>query len=210
QDGAAYEAGLLKGDEIVSVNGQKTADWPEVQESIQSLPSKMVPIEVKRHDPNLTVQAKIGSIESGNEKIGQLGIEAPLKTSFWDKVIGGFQQSFDTFVGIFKALGSLISNFSLDQLGGPVAIFELSSQAASQGATTVLYLTAMISINLGIMNLLPIPGLDGGKLLLNILEGLRGKPISQEKEGMITLIGFGLLMLLMVLVTWNDIQRFFF
>src|SRR5699024_192634 len=115
-----------------------------------------------------------------------------------------------SFVGIFKALGSLISNFSLDQLGGPVAIFELSSQAASQGATTVLYLTAMISINLGIMNLLPIPGLDGGKLLLNILEGLRGKPISQEKEGMITLIGFGLLMLLMVLVTWNDIQRFFF
>lgn len=210
QDGAAYEAGLLKGDEIVSVNGQKTADWPEVQESIQSLPSKMVPIEVKRDDQNLTVQAKIGSIESGNEKIGQLGIEAPLKTSFWDKVIGGFQQSFDTFVGIFKALGSLISNFSLDQLGGPVAIFELSSQAASQGATTVLYLTAMISINLGIMNLLPIPGLDGGKLLLNILEGLRGKPISQEKEGMITLIGFGLLMLLMVLVTWNDIQRFFF
>src|SRR5699024_3750512 len=61
QDGAAYEAGLLKGDEIVSVNVQKTADWPEVQESIQSLPSKMVPIEVKRDDQNLTVQAKIGS-----------------------------------------------------------------------------------------------------------------------------------------------------
>ena len=69
---------------------------------------------------------------------------------------------------------------------------------------------AMISINLGIFNLLPIPGLDGGKLVLNILEGLRGKPISQEKEGIITLIGFGFLMLLMVLVTWNDIQRFFF
>ena len=91
-----------------------------------------------------------------------------------------------------------------------MAIFQLSSQAASQGVASVVMMMAAISINLGIFNLLPIPGLDGGKLVLNILEGVRGKPISQEKEGIITLIGFGFLMLLMVLVTWNDIQRFFF
>ena len=69
---------------------------------------------------------------------------------------------------------------------------------------------AMISMNLGIFNLIPIPGLDGGKLLLNLIEGVRGKPLSQEKEGLISIIGFGFLMLLMVFVTWNDIQRFFF
>ena len=69
---------------------------------------------------------------------------------------------------------------------------------------------AMLSMNLGIVNLLPIPALDGGKLVLNVIEGVRGKPLSQEKEGILTLIGFGFLMLLMVLVTWNDIQRFFF
>ncbi|MFZ1604682.1 MAG: site-2 protease family protein, partial [Enterococcus aquimarinus] len=65
-------------------------------------------------------------------------------------------------------------------------------------------------MNLGIFNLIPIPGLDGGKLLLNLIEGVRGKPLSQEKEGLISIIGFGFLMLLMVFVTWNDIQRFFF
>ena len=69
---------------------------------------------------------------------------------------------------------------------------------------------AMLSMNLGIINLLPIPALDGGKIVLNIIEGVRGKPISPEKEGIITLIGFGVVMVLMVLVTWNDIQRFFF
>jgi regulator of sigma E protease len=142
--------------------------------------------------------------------VGQLGIQAPMKTGFFDKIIGGFQDSIASFFQIIDALRSLLTNFSIDQLGGPVAIFQLSSEAAKQGPMTVLMMTAMISINLGIFNLLPIPGLDGGKLLLNIIEGVRGKPLSQEKEGIITLVGFGLLMLLMVLVTWNDIQRFFF
>ncbi len=139
-----------------------------------------------------------------------MGVQASLKTGFWDKVVGGVKESWDMLVQILAALRNLVTNFSLDQLGGPVAIFQMSDQAAQQGAMTVLLLTAMISVNLGIVNLLPIPGLDGGKLLLNIVEAIRGKPISEEKEGMITLVGFGLLMLLMVLVTWNDIQRFFF
>ena len=70
-------------------------------------------------------------------------------------------------------------------------------------------LMAVLSINLGIVNLLPIPALDGGKLLLNIVEAIRRKPLDPEKEGIITLIGFGFLMILMILVTWNDIQRYF-
>ena len=70
-------------------------------------------------------------------------------------------------------------------------------------------LMAVLSINLGIVNLLPIPALDGGKLLLNIVEAIRRKPLDPEKEGIITLVGFGFLMILMILVTWNDIQRYF-
>ena len=75
---------------------------------------------------------------------------------------------------------------------------------------SVLSFLAYLSINLGVVNLLPIPALDGGKLLLNLVEGIRGKPLDPEKEGIITAIGMGLLLLLMVIVTWNDIQRFFF
>ncbi|MDN6639513.1 MAG: RIP metalloprotease RseP [Tetragenococcus sp.] len=209
-NGAAATAGLESGDEIVAVNQEEMADWPELQQEIQQNPEEELTLEVQRDDQTLEVDATPESVESGEQEIGQLGVQASLKTGFWDKLVGGFKQSWDTFVQILVALKSLVTNFSLDQLGGPVAIFQMSDQAAQQGVITSLLLTAMISVNLGIVNLLPIPGLDGGKLLLNIVEAIRGKPISEEKEGMITLVGFGLLMLLMVLVTWNDIQRFFF
>ena len=98
---------------------------------------------------------------------------------------------------------------SLHDLGGPVAIYAGTSQATSLGVNGVLAFLAMLSINLGIVNLLPIPALDGGKLVLNIIEGIIRRPIPEKAEGIVTLIGFGFLMLLMILVTWNDIQRYF-
>lgn len=210
ENGAAASAGLKDGDEIMAINQEPVENWAQVSQIIQANPEKELQIEVKRENQTQTFTAVPKAIEAGEQKVGQLGIQAPLKTGFFDKIIGGFQESIAAFFRIIDALRSLLTNFSIDQLGGPVAIFQLSSEAAKQGPMTVLMMTAMISINLGIFNLLPIPGLDGGKLLLNIIEGVRGKPLSQEKEGIITLVGFGLLMLLMVLVTWNDIQRFFF
>lgn len=210
ENGAAASAGLKDGDEIMAINQEPVENWAQVSQIIQANPEKELQIEVKRENQTQTFTAVPKAIEAGEQKVGQLGIQAPLKTGFFDKIIGGFQESIAAFFRMIDALRSLLTNFSIDQLGGPVAIFQLSSEAAKQGPMTVLMMTAMISINLGIFNLLPIPGLDGGKLLLNIIEGVRGKPLSQEKEGIITLVGFGLLMLLMVLVTWNDIQRFFF
>lgn len=133
-----------------------------------------------------------------------------MKTGFGDKVIGGLTQSWDMVKRIFSALGSLFTGFSLDKLGGPVMMYQMSAEASRAGVKTVIYLMALLSVNLGIVNLLPIPAFDGGKILLNLIEGIRGKPLDPDKEGMITMIGFGFIMLLMILVTWNDIQRFFF
>ena len=110
---------------------------------------------------------------------------------------------------IFKALGDLITGFSINKLGGPVMIFKLSESVSKSGIIAILSFTAILSVNLGIMNLIPLPGLDGGKLMLNLFEGVRGKPLSQEKEVMITMAGVVILVVLMVAVTWNDIQRFF-
>ena len=187
-NGAAAEAGL-----VITKNPGKTLDF-----------------EIEREGKMQSVDVTPKSVESNGEKVGQLGIQAPMNTGFMDKIIGGTRQAFSGSLEIFKALGSLFTGFSLDKLGGPVMMYQLSSEAANQGVTTVIGLMALLSMNLGIVNLLPIPALDGGKLVLNIFEGIRGKPLSQEKEGILTLAGFGFLMLLMVLVTWNDIQRFFF
>lgn len=206
----AAEAGLKDGDEILAVNGKTVSNWQELSSEIQNYPDTKIPLEVKRGSDTLTIEATPEGKSAEGEKVGFMGISPSLKTSLGDKLLGGLKLTFNNALLIFRAVGNLIVQPDLDKLGGPVAIFQLSSQAASQGVASVVMMMAAISINLGIFNLLPIPGLDGGKLVLNILEGVRGKPISQEKEGIITLIGFGFLMLLMVLVTWNDIQRFFF
>ena len=110
---------------------------------------------------------------------------------------------------IFKALKGLVASFSLNKLSGPVGIYSQTQQVSQMGFVYVLSFLASISINLGIVNLLPIPGLDGGKLLLNLFELLRGKPMPVEKEGLINVVGFALLLILIVAVTGNDIYRYF-
>ncbi|EMF0141125.1 RIP metalloprotease RseP [Enterococcus hirae] len=209
-NGAAQTAGLKENDKILEINGNAIHSWGDLTATITENPGEKLNVEVERNGQKQTLSVTPGVVESNGKKYGQLGIKAPMKTGFFDKIIGGTQQAFSSSLEIFKALGSLFTNFSLNKLGGPVMMFQLSSEAADQGILTVISLMAILSMNLGIVNLLPIPALDGGKLVLNVVEGIRGKPISQEKEGFITLAGFGLLMLLMVLVTWNDIQRFFF
>ncbi|MEQ7177856.1 RIP metalloprotease RseP [Enterococcus thailandicus] len=209
-DGAAEVAGLKENDHILSINDKKITSWTDLTSQITANPEKTLNFEVQRDGKVQDIEVTPKSVESNGQKVGQLGIQAPMKTGFIDKIVGGTKQAFSSSLEIFKALGSLFTGFSLNKLGGPVMMFQLSSEAASQGMMTVIGLMAMLSMNLGIVNLLPIPALDGGKLVLNVIEGVRGKPLSQEKEGILTLIGFGFLMLLMVLVTWNDIQRFFF
>ena len=112
---------------------------------------------------------------------------------------------------IFTMLGKLVTGqFSIDALSGPVGIYQVTDQVASYGIISLMNFAGMLSINLGIMNLLPIPALDGGRLLFIAIEAVRGKPVDRNKEGMVHFVGIMLLLLLMIAVTWNDIQRFFF
>ena len=110
---------------------------------------------------------------------------------------------------IFSAVGNLFQHFSLNKLSGPVGIYSQTVQVSNMGITYLLAFLAMISINLGIVNLIPIPGLDGGKLLLNIIQLIIGKPIPQEREALVDVIGFVLLLVLIIAVTGNDIYRYF-
>ena len=209
-DAPAAVAGMQGGDKIVSINEESVATWTDVRAYIQRHATEELKMVVEREGQAKEFQVQPIIIEEDGQTYGQVGIEAPMKTGFVDKVVGAFNQSISSFTQILVALRNIIFNFDVNQLGGPVAIFELSSQAASRGVMTVISLMAMISMNLGIFNLIPIPGLDGGKLLLNLIEGVRGKPLSQEKEGLISIIGLKKKKILMVFVTWNDIQRFFF
>ncbi len=206
----AAAAGLKDNDAIVSIDGKKINKWEDLTGAVTNKPGKKLSVVIDQNGKQKMVEMTANSVKSNGEKIGQIGVAPYYKTGFGDKVIGGLTQSWDMTKQIFSALGSLFSGFSLDKLGGPVMMYQMSSEASKQGVKTVIYLMALLSVNLGIVNLLPIPAFDGGKILLNFIEGIRGKPLDPDKEGMITMIGFGFIMFLMILVTWNDIQRFFF
>ncbi|MEG3297372.1 RIP metalloprotease RseP [Streptococcus suis] len=209
--GALQNVGLVTGDKILSVNGQATDTYTDIATIISqaaseasTAPSFDLVVEHEGTEKSLTVTA---------EKVDdsyRIGISPILKTGFLDKIIGGFQQAGATAVIVVTALKNLIANFDVKQLGGPVAIYSVSNQAATNGWVSVFNLMAMLSINIGIFNLIPIPALDGGKIVMNILEAIRRKPLKPETESYITLAGVAVMVVLMIVVTWNDIIRVFF
>ncbi|HEL2202753.1 TPA: RIP metalloprotease [Streptococcus suis] len=211
EGGALQAAGVVTGDRILSVNGNTTDSYTEVATIISkaatdatTAPSFDLVVEhdgKKRH-VSVTAEQVDGAY--------RIGISPILKTGFVDKIVGGFQEAGATALRVVTALKNLIANFDVKQLGGPVAIYKVSSQAAEFGLVSVLGLMAALSINLGIFNLIPIPALDGGKIVMNILEAIRRKPLKPETESYITLAGVAVMVVLMIVVTWNDIIRVFF
>ena len=209
----AAKAGLKKDDRILSVGKTKTTNWEDLVASLQQQGGKetTLKIEQKGHVKDIKVKPKV--VKQNGQKVGQIGINEKIKVdhSFMAIVSYGFVRTWQVITMVFGALAHMFAHgFSLNDLGGPVAMYSLTSQAAHYGVLSVINLMALLSVNLGIMNLLPIPALDGGKILLNIIEGIRKKPIDPNKELVITMAGFAFLLVLMILVTWNDIRRYFF
>ncbi|AIG44351.1 TPA: RIP metalloprotease RseP [Streptococcus suis 6407] len=211
EGGALQAAGVVTGDKILSVNGNTTDSYTEVATIISkaatdatTAPSFDLVVEHDGKNRHVSVTAE--QVDGAY----RIGISPILKTGFVDKIVGGFQEAGATALRVVTALKNLIANFDVKQFGGPVAIYKVSSQAAEFGLVSVLGLMAALSINLGIFNLIPIPALDGGKIVMNILEAIRRKPLKPETESYITLAGVAVMVVLMIVVTWNDIIRVFF
>lgn len=212
KDSVADKAGIKPGDRIIQVNSKETPNFTDIQSEISSNLNKNVSLVLENDTGEKRTIDVVPEKNEQNPKVGMIGIQMSSKftpLSFIGKIKYGITQMAANSLTIFKALGDLITGFSINKLGGPVMIFKLSESVSKSGMIAILSFTAMLSVNLGIMNLIPLPGLDGGKLMLNLYEGVRGKPLSQEKEVMITMAGVVILVVLMVAVTWNDIQRFF-
>jgi regulator of sigma E protease len=207
----AEKAGLKAKDYIQSVNGVKINNWNELLAAFHEHWDEKVTLKVKRVDQTFSLKLPLKTKTYKNEKFRTvIGISRPMDHSLVGGVIlGGFKEAWSTSVEILKALANLLTGFNLNRLSGPVGIFQMSKRASQAGLLPVIYLMAMLSMNLGFANLFPIPALDGGKIVLNVIEGIRGKPISHEKEGIITLVGVVFMLLLMIAVTWNDILNFF-
>ncbi|API89353.1 RIP metalloprotease RseP [Marinilactibacillus sp. 15R] len=212
EDTPAAEANVENGDRILSIDNTEIDSFNQMVTVVGQSPETEMLFTIEKQN-GMIVEKNITpeSVDDGQgNQIGRIGVQTYLDRSLSSKITYGFTQSWQIISQIVVILGSFLTGgFSIDKLGGPVAIFATSQNVAQAGLFGIISFIGYLSVNLGIMNLLPIPALDGGKLLLNIVEGIRRKPISEEKEGIITLIGVGFLLVLMLAVTWNDIQTFF-
>ena len=208
--GALAKVGVPETAQITKIGSHEVSNWESLIQAVESetkdktAPTLDVTISEKGSDKQVTVSPE----ESQGRYL--LGVQPGIKSDFVSMFVGGFTTAADSALRILSALKNLIFQPDLNKLGGPVAIFKASSDAAKNGIENVLYFLAIISINIGIFNLIPIPALDGGKIVLNILEAIRRKPLKQEIETYVTLAGVVIMVVLMIAVTWNDIMRLFF
>ena len=208
--GALAKVGVPETAQITKIGSHEISNWESLIQAVESetkdktAPTLDVTISEKGSDKQVTVTPE----ESQGRYL--LGVQPGIKSDFLSMFVGGFTTATDSALRILSALKNLIFQPDLNKLGGPVAIFKASSDAAKNGIENVLYFLAIISINIGIFNLIPIPALDGGKIVLNILEAIRRKPLKQEIETYVTLAGVVIMVVLMIAVTWNDIMRLFF
>lgn len=206
-DSPAYKAGMMSGDRIVEVDGTAVDEWNDVITCIGESSRDTADIVVERDGTKQTLTAALEyDKESGRNKIG---ITPEMKHSVAGSVGSGMKNTWNMTVMMYKVIKQLFTgDVSVSELSGPVGIVYAVNQSAKAGVIYVVYLASLLSLNLAIMNMLPFPALDGGRLLFLLIRKITGKRITDAVEGKIHFIGIILLMVLMVYVTWNDIVKF--
>ncbi|NME04873.1 RIP metalloprotease RseP [Psychrobacillus sp. BL-248-WT-3] len=211
-DSPAEMAGMKDGDLVKEIDGVQITEWEQLSNAVRESANEPMTFVVERDGMTEELMITPKEVSTKEGKVTQIGVmySSPLEKNPIGAIAFGAEQTYEWTKRIFTILGTLITgSFSIDDLSGPVGIYQATDTVAQSGVFNLMHWAAVLSINLGIMNLLPLPALDGGRLLFFLFEAVRGKPIDKQKEGMVHFVGIMLLMVLMVVVTWNDIQRFF-
>ena len=219
---AAERAGLKAGDKVIAVNGQKLLGWKDWVDVIKASPGKDLRLDVQRQGQMLSLMLRPDSEDKGQQLEGKAGVaasidndwEAQVKTQrevgIGESVVLAAQKTWNLSALTLKFLGKLImGEASIKGISGPVSIGEMAGKSAMMGLETYIQFLAVISISLGVMNLLPIPVLDGGHLLYYIIEWVRGKPLSEHVQTVGLKIGLCIMGLFMLVAFFNDFTRIF-
>ena len=210
EDYPAYTSGLKEGDRILKVNGKNAATYDTLALELQVKTGKNIKLEVDRNGQTETVNLKPKKVKENGEEVYRYGftITDEVETGFFASLKYAFSKTFSLLHQMILVIGYLVTgNLNLNALAGPVGIFGIVGTAADAGIWSVLSLIALLSVNVGFINLLPLPAFDGGRLLFIIIEKIKGKPVDPRLENTIHAVGFFLLMALMLLITYNDIIR---
>lgn len=219
EDSPALKAGIKEGDEFLAINGKETNTWMDVLEGVKNSGGEPLDILLKRGDEELTVSVTPEINEAKNvfneviEKRYMVGIMMANErvyesVSLWEALVKACEQTwmfiYMTGLGIWKIIQRVIP---ASELGGPIMIAQIAGQQLKAGWDDLAYFTGLISVNLGILNLLPIPVLDGGHLVFLTAEAIRSKPLSERMQIMAQQVGIAFLGVLMIFVFYNDILR---
>ncbi|HEV2866034.1 MAG TPA: RIP metalloprotease RseP, partial [Allosphingosinicella sp.] len=216
---AAAEAGIRAGDTITRIDGARISRFEDIAAYVRLRPDQAMELEVLRAGRPLTLRATPKSTtyrdNFGNEaRMGQLGVAPPgrpviVQLPIHQVVGAAFEETGDNVKTMVVALSQLVrGQRSLQEMGGPLKIAQFSGQQATLGWLDFVLFMALISINLGFINLLPIPLLDGGHLLFYLIEGVRRKPLKPQAQEWAFRTGLAVLLALMIFVTFNDLASF--
>ncbi|MEX0950958.1 MAG: RIP metalloprotease RseP [Gammaproteobacteria bacterium] len=220
-DSPAAQAGIQPGDRIVAVDGQRVADWFAVVDRIRALPEQPVVLEIERGDRSLQIglTPALVTTDSG-EKVGQIGagvdtlpaLPAELRGveryAPWQAAWLGVKRTAEMSVLTLRMMGKILTGqASVKNLSGPISIAQFAGFSAAVGLAAFLGFLAIVSVSLGVINLLPVPLLDGGHLMYYLIEIIKGSPVSESTQMLGQHVGLVLLLSLMTLVIYNDVVR---
>lgn len=214
-NGAAAQADILAGDKITAINGQPMATWSDVDKFLVTNGGSTMAVTLMRNEASLDVSITPRYSESEERFLIGVTKEVVLesqKLGFIESFYNSISATARMSTMILDAVGNLASGQAdvtdeNEGLTGPVGIVKVIDASAQEGVWSLLLLTAILSVNLGLLNLLPIPALDGSRIVFLLLEAVRGRAVSTDKEGLVNFVGFVFLMFLMIYVTYNDIVR---
>ena len=214
---SADKAGLKSGDEIISINNQSINKWIDLQTVLRPIPNAPIDVNIIRDGKELnfsfTTSSNFIPNQNGIDTIGVIGIvpvttyEPITLTESLNYGLNGTLNSFGMIMLTFKMLGN--GSASISDLGGPIMIGKIAGEAAETGWMPLFTLMALISVNLAFLNILPIPGLDGGQIFIILIEAIIRKPLSLKARLAVQQLGMVFLLMIMVTVMFNDISRLF-
>lgn len=220
EQGAAQRAGLQKGDRILSVDGAAVSTWTQWVALVQASPGKTLVLEIERQNRPVQIQVTPEALEESGKRIGRVGAQVfiPAELNAENQrivrygplmaVYAAWHKMWERSVLTLDTLGKmLLGLISVENLSGPISIAKIAGQTASYGPEAFFSFIAYLSISLGILNLLPIPALDGGHLVYYFIELVKGKPISERLQTLGLKIGMAILLAFMLLAIYNDFAR---
>ena len=209
-NGSADKAGLKSNDKVLKIGNKNINFANEIRKEISENPNTSIDFKISRNQEIIYIPVNIGSEVNDEKIIGVLGVSFGTSRTFLESFLKGSYETYNLSLKTLQFIGKMLTgNMGTENLSGPIGIAQMAGDTAQAGFLPFMYLMALLSISLAVLNLLPIPVLDGGQLTLLGIEAIRGKPLSEKIENMVFTGGAAIVVMLMFFAIFNDISRFF-